>query len=151
MLDDLKRRELLKFTAGTVIAARFAIAQQHKFFTADEFAMVDELTEILIPADSNSGGAKAAKVAEYLDAMLAEAFEDEERTKMRAGLAVVNRVSQELNQANFLQSTPKQREAVVLRMAVNEKNPKAPEELFFRDAQECYDPRLLHQQDRDSR
>ena len=38
--------------------------------------MLDELTEIIIPTDSHSPGAKAAKVAVYIDKSLAEAFEE---------------------------------------------------------------------------
>lgn len=129
--DDLKRRELLKFTAGSVIAARVALAQEHKFFTPEEFRTVDELTEIIVPADAKSGGARAAGVASYLDAQLAEAFEDQERTSFRDGLAAVQQLSQKLNKTSFLNAMPKQREAVVLQMAANEKAPKAPEEIFF--------------------
>ena len=131
MAEDLKRREILKFTAGTVLAARVALAQEHKFFTADEFTMVDEISEILIPTDEKSPGAKAAKVAAFIDAQLAEAFEDEERQKWRGGLAAVEKLSKKLNKVGFMQGTPKQREAVLLQMAQNEKNPKAPEEIFF--------------------
>ncbi len=131
MAEDLKRREILKFTAGTVLAARVAVAQEHKFFTADEFTMVDEISEIIIPTDAKSPGAKAAKVAAYLDGRLAEAFEDEERQKWRNGLAAVNKLSKKLNNVTFVEATPKQREAVVLQMAQNENKPKAPEEIFF--------------------
>ncbi len=131
MAGDLNRREILKFTAGTVAAARITLAQEHKFFTANEFAMVDELSEIIIPADEKSGGAKAAKVAAYIDGHLAEAFEDEQRQEWRRGLAVVDKLARKLNHVGFVEGTPKQREAVVLQMAQNESKPKAPEEVFF--------------------
>ncbi len=131
MADEVKRRDILKFTAGTVLAARAAVAQEHKFFTPAEFTMVDELTDILIPTDEKSGGAKAAKVAAFIDGSLAEAFDDEERQRWRKGLAVVDKLSQKMNKTSFLNATPKQREAVVLVMAVNEKKPTAPEQIFF--------------------
>ena len=38
-----------------------------KFFTRAQYALVDELTEILIPADEHSGGARAAGVVTYID------------------------------------------------------------------------------------
>ena len=93
--------------------------------------MVDEISEILIPTDEKSPGAKAAKVAAFLDARLAEAFDEQERTTWRRGLETVDKLSKKLNNTGFVSATPKQREAVVLRMAQNEKNPKAPEEVFF--------------------
>ena len=68
MADDFGRRDLIKLTAGAVVAARAVRAgEPHKFFTPDEFKLVDELTETIIPADAKSGGARAAKVADYID------------------------------------------------------------------------------------
>ena len=131
MSEELKRRDILKFGAGTVLAARVALAQEHKFFTAEEFAMVDELSEIIIPTDDHSPGAKAAKVADFIDQTLAEAFDDQPRQQWRSGLAVVNQISQKLNGTSFVKATAKQRAAVVLQMAGNEKKPVAPEEIFF--------------------
>ena len=93
--------------------------------------MLDELTEIIIPTDNHSPGAKAAKVAVYIDKSLAEAFESEPRQKFREGLKLVDGVSHELNHKTFLQSTPKERVAVVAHMAQNEKHPKKPVEQFF--------------------
>jgi hypothetical protein len=132
MSEELNRREIFKFTAGTLIAASVAIAQEHKFFTPAEFSMTEELTDILIPTDEKSPGARAAKAAEYIDGSLAEAFDDEERQEWRKGLAAVDALSQKINHAGFLKGTLEQRQAVMLEIARNEKNPKAPEELFFR-------------------
>ena len=51
------RRDLFKLGIGATLARG---AGKHRFFTDEEFAMVEELTEIIIPADEKSGGAKAA-------------------------------------------------------------------------------------------
>lgn len=80
----MNRRDLIKISAGAVAVA--AHAQPHRFFTPEEFAVVDELTEMIIPKDEKSGGARAAKVADYIDARLAEAFEPSERELWRTGL-----------------------------------------------------------------
>jgi gluconate 2-dehydrogenase subunit 3-like protein len=82
----MNRRDLFKISAGAAaVAARGQAA--HKFFTPEEFAVVDELTEMIIPADEKSGGAHAAKVAEYIDFRLSEAFEQRARDQWRAGIA----------------------------------------------------------------
>ena len=81
------RRDLIKLSLGAALAQG---AGKHKFFTDEEFAMVDELTDIIIPADEKSGGAKAAKVAEYIDQTLAEAFDPQERHEWRIS-AILNR------------------------------------------------------------
>ena len=135
-MEGHSRRDLLRIAAGAVAAVP-AVAQgvaqraTPLFFTPAEFQMVDELTEIIIPADDHSPGARAAKVATYLDKSLAESFEAEPRQKFREGLKLVDKLSGELHQKTFLESTPKQRVAVVAQMARNEKKPKKPEEQFF--------------------
>jgi len=80
----MDRRDLIKLSAGAALTAKAAGA--HRFFTGDEFAVVEELTEAIIPADEKSGGAKAARVADYIDKRLAEAFDASERDQWRSGL-----------------------------------------------------------------
>jgi hypothetical protein len=128
----MDRRELFQIAAGAAAAVRVAGAQTHRFFTDAEFALVDELTEIMIPADAKSGGAKAAKVAEYLDYRLSEAFEPADRDVWRVGLKRVEELSMELRGAPFLKTTAEQRVALMTRISANEANPQKPEELFFR-------------------
>ena len=150
---DVSRRELFKMGAAATVAASFAlgkaaaarssaaaappagaqIAGAKKFFTADEFALVDELSEVIIPTDAHSPGARAAKVAAFIDFQLGEAWEEKDRTNWRDGLKTVNRISQEVAGKTFMQSTPQQRVATLTRMALNEDNPTKPEELFFKD------------------
>lgn len=126
----MQRRELFAIAAGAAAAAKAAGA--HRFFTDDEFALVDELTEIIIPADEKSGGARAAKVAEYIDFRVAEAFDAADRDRWRAGLKRIDEISMEQNGAAFLKASPDQRAAVLSRISVNEAKPQKPEELFFR-------------------
>jgi len=93
--------------------------------------MVDELSELIIPTDEHSQGARAAKVAEYIDRRLAESFEDEPKTQWREGLKLVDQISVEMNGRPFMQASQDQRVAVLTRMAGNESNPERPEEKFF--------------------
>ncbi len=106
----LDRRDLIKLSLG---AALVKGADGHKFFTNEEYAMVDELTEIIIPADEKSGGAKAAKVAEYIDQRLAEAFGPEERDDWRKQLSIIDHKSSEMHGKKFLQSDNSQQIALV--------------------------------------
>src|SRR6185295_17377487 len=61
--DSLTRRELIQITAVSMAGALpgQASGETAKFFTKDEFVLVDELTELIIPADEHSPGARAAE------------------------------------------------------------------------------------------
>lgn len=146
MMDDqnrasVTRRDMLKMTAGTVVAISGvdvlkAVPPKPLFFTPAEFALADELTELIIPTDEHSPGARAARVAWFIDASLAETIESEPKEMWRNGLKGVDALSRELHGAGFMEATRQQREAVLTRMSAHESDPKAPEELFFRELKE---------------
>jgi len=84
--DDLTRRDALVIAAGAAVATSLQAQAPPRFLTADEFRLVDELTEIIIPSDEHSPGARAAKVAAYIDVQLAEDLDDGPRQLWRNGL-----------------------------------------------------------------
>ncbi len=142
--SELTRREVIKLGAGAAIAATVvglnskALGQSAQdkaplFFTKQEFALVDELTELIIPADDHSPGARAAQVAGYIDFRLSESFEEQPKTLWREGLKLVEQLSQEMHGKPFLESSQEQRIALLTRIAQNELKPVKPEELFFRE------------------
>jgi hypothetical protein len=146
--NGLSRRDMLKLAATAAVtiplvgvssatnAATSGAAAQWKaplFFTREEFAMVDEISELIIPTDEHSPGARAAGCAAYIDARLAESWTDEPKTEWREGLKAVDAVSQEMNGKPFMQATPDQRVAVLTAISKNEKDPQKPAEKFFRE------------------
>jgi hypothetical protein len=133
MQHEIHRRDLIRIGAAAALAsqAEFAAIEPAKFFTPVEFAMLDELTESIIPADDHSPGARAANVAVYIDARLAEAFEPQEPEKWRAGLQSVDALCHKMHDHAFMEAGPKQRMAVLSRMAENENHPKTPDQIFF--------------------
>jgi hypothetical protein len=136
---NLDRRDLMKLGAAATLAVSLGVeplsaqapAAARTFFTPDELALVDELSELIIPTDDHSPGARAARVAAYIDARLAEAWEEQERISWRDGLKRIDQLARESSGKPFLQSSADQRIAVLTRMAQNEKAPRQPEELFF--------------------
>ena len=133
MPSEIGRRDLIRIGAAAALASRagFATAEAPRFFTSAEFATLDELTELIIPADDPSPGARAANVAVYIDARLAEAFEPQGPEKWRAGLQSVDALCQKMHDHTFMEASPKERLSVLSRMAENEKHPKTPEQVFF--------------------
>jgi hypothetical protein len=124
---SISRRDMIQATAAAAGGAAAMALPSCKvpppaagaplFFTAAEFAVVDELSDMIIPTDAQSGGARAAGVATYIDARLAESFEPEPPARWRAGLKAVEDLSRELHGKAFMEATPEQRLAVLTRMA----------------------------------
>jgi hypothetical protein len=142
---DLGRRDLIKLGAVATVAASLGVgdalaaqstagaatAAPATFFTPAELSMVDELSELIIPADEHSPGARAARVAAYIDSRLASAWDAQERTDWREGLQRINRLSQQTHGKPFMQASADQKVAVLTAIARNEKAPRRPEEVFF--------------------
>jgi len=84
----MQRRDLLKLLVGTA-ALQLTAAEPGAplYFSKPEFAALDDLTEIIIPADDHSPGARDAQVAAYIDKTVAEAFLPEDKTSWRKGLS----------------------------------------------------------------
>jgi hypothetical protein len=119
------------FAAGLLSPLPVPLPLAARFLTPAEFALVDELTEMIIPTDDHSPGARAARVAGEIDRRLSESLEPEFTAFWRAGLQRVEALSRELNGKSFLQATPEERLAVLMRMAAGEQDPKMPAEHFF--------------------
>lgn len=102
-----------------------------RFFTPAELALVDELSDLIIPTDAQSGGARAAGVAAYIDGRLAESFEPAQGETWRAGLKAVDDLARELTGKAFMEATPEQRLALLTRIAAAESDPKTAAEKFF--------------------
>ena len=149
--SDLTRRDALKLAAGlgaaTLIplvpaeaaqAARRAVAARGagaplKFFSAGQHHTVDLLTELIIPADDRSPGARAAKVADYIDFVLSESL-DEAKNAWTDGLAALDEASAAQFGKAFAQATSEQQTALLTEAAKNEFAPTTPLEKFFREA-----------------
>jgi len=138
--ESLSRREMLEVTAAALAApmlkvgpvtANAAHAPPAGFLTPAELALLEELTELIIPADDHSTGARAAGVARYVDSRLTESLEPDWQARWRSGLQSVDGLSHELNGKTFLGASAAERVAVLTRMAAGEADPKTPAELFF--------------------
>jgi hypothetical protein len=114
-------------------APKSASANGH-FFTAAQHAFVDEFTETILPADSHSGGAKAAKVADYIDWVLRTATNDDQRALWREGIHLVDTMNQHYHSKSFVASSLEERVATVKILSDNDHMTDLPEVRFFVEA-----------------
>jgi Gluconate 2-dehydrogenase subunit 3 len=104
-----------------------------RFFTPAQHKLVEELSETMIPADSHSGGAKAANVVEYIEQVLGERAGENQQSLWREGLRLVDVMSQHYHGKSFVDSSSDERIAVLTVLSDNEQMTELPEVEFFRD------------------
>ena len=134
MTADLHRRDLLKYLSAagfSTLALPAADLNAPLYFTKDEFALLDVLTELIVPADDHSPGAHEAGVARYIDRTVAEAVLPDERTSWRKGLAAIDELSRNMYGVGFVEETGDQQRALLTKIAAAEQNPRTPSEKFF--------------------
>ncbi|MFN0084360.1 MAG: gluconate 2-dehydrogenase subunit 3 family protein [Blastocatellia bacterium] len=130
------RREALRLAAGAVMAPPLLQAHPRakrppRFLTPAELALLDELSELILPADGHSPGARAARAAEFINRQLAETRDEAQKLQWREGLRLIDRISGEMTGRPFLRATPDQRIALLTRISRGEADPELPEEKFF--------------------
>ncbi len=104
-----------------------------RFFTPAQHTLVEELSETIIPADSHSGGAKAAKVADYIEQVLSESVDDNQKSTWREGLRLIDLMSEHYNGKGFVDSSSEERIAVLTVLSDNDHMTDLPEVKFFRE------------------
>src|SRR5215467_9539653 len=127
--------EHAKAAPAAPAGAKEAPAARH-FFTPAQHELVDELSETIIPADSRSGGATAAKVADYIDQVLRETTEDSKRTVWREGLPLIDSMSQHYHGKTFVKCSPEERIAVLQVLSDHSRLTDLPEVRLFNDLKE---------------
>jgi hypothetical protein len=104
---------------------------QLAFLTAAQYTTLDALTETIIPADEHSPGARGARVADYIDLLLAESDDPTQRA-WTAGLTLLDAESRRRFRVPYAQLTPPQATELLAPLARNEESPTAPLAHFFK-------------------
>lgn len=129
------RRDLIRFLGAAAFATGLQLPAYEPgaplFFSKDEFAALDCLTDILIPTDDHSPGAHEAGVAAFIDKSVAEAFLSNEKDSWRKGLAAIDQTSQSMFQKRFTETSKDQQVELMKTVASNEKHPATDAEKFF--------------------
>ena len=102
-----------------------------KFFSPDQLALVATISELIIPTDDHSPGAKAAEVPEFIDLMISES-PAENKKLWTDGLTAVDKMSQDKYNSAFNKATAEQQVALLTEISKNEMKPQTLEERFFK-------------------
>ena len=131
----MDRRELLKMitlaTGALVVGGEAFLTgcktadEKVTTFTANEIALLDEVGETIIPA-TNTPGAKAAKVGEFMKTMVNDCYSRPEQKAFTEGMATLDKACKDVNGKTFMECTPQQRHdfLVTLEKEAKEHNDK---------------------------
>lgn len=114
----MERRELLRMiavvTGGAVIGGELFLsgcktrAKSSAEFTTANISFLDEVAETIIPA-TNTPGAKAAKVGEFMKVMVADCYTQAQQDAFMKGISSLDEACKKLNSKSFIDCTPQQR------------------------------------------
>lgn len=111
--------DLLQSPPGAATNGTPAVGRQLLFFTPREYELVDQLMEMIIPADAHSPGAHAAEVSRFADRMLATGGRKAQR-QWRQGVELMRQAAAHTSLASAL-----------ARAAAREGHPRTPLEKFY--------------------
>jgi len=103
---------------------------QLRFFTGAEMMSIVLMTDLIIPSDEHSPGAKDAGVPAFIDLMVSESS-IETKSLWRKGLAAIDELCKKEFGNTFGTLTSEQQVAVLKLISRNEYQPRRIEERFF--------------------
>jgi len=106
------------FAALREVHASLDTAPGLKAFNANQNATVIAMADLILP-ETDTPGATATRVNEFIDRIVAEWYSDEERASFLAGLAHVDELTAKLFAKRFVDASPEQ-QGQVLRELGNE-------------------------------
>lgn len=147
--NSISRRTVLKIIAVGAATAPHVMSQQPhphtgvemlppasaatadlRFFKPAEMETITLISDLIIPADEQSPGAKEAGVPAFIDLMVSESSV-ETKNSWRSALVAIDRLSEKHFGKIFSATTPEQQVSLLKQISRNEYQPRSIEERFF--------------------
>ena len=101
-----------------------------KYFNVQQVRTLEALSETIIPADEHSPGARAARVWEFMDDLVADS-DQATKTLWTQGVTAVDKMAELEHGKKFAECTPEQQIALLEYISQREEIPATVEEKFF--------------------
>jgi hypothetical protein len=124
----MNRREALSRVAlilgGTVVGGAYFLegckpadkkSAEAANFTPEDAAYLDEIAETIIP-QTNTPGAKAAKVGAFMTVMVKDCYEEKDQKEFRRGMEKINELSEKKFDKNFMSLAAPQRHELLVEL-----------------------------------
>ena len=126
----LSQQEHPGMEMGQAAGAAVEAAVTPRFFNPQEMAIIATISDLIIPSDEHSPGAKATGISGFIDLMVSESS-NEIKALWRNGLAAMDRMSQQKFSRAFNSAGAEQQISLLKAVSKNERKPKTIEERFF--------------------
>jgi hypothetical protein len=135
----MERRELIKMlavlTGAAVVGGDLFLsgcksgANVDAGFTPTNISLLDEIGETIIPT-TNTPGAKAAKIGEFMKIMVTDCYKEKEQEAFIEGLPLLDNACKKTNNKTFMECTAQQRHELLISLEKEAKvyNTKRDEE-----------------------
>ena len=115
---------------GQMQGASVPSAEASKFFNLQEMETIAAISDLIIPTDEQSPGARAAGVAGFID-LIVSASSNEVKALWREGLVGIDRMSELQFSAPFSRAGQEHQVSLLKSISRNERRPNTIEERFF--------------------
>ncbi len=134
----MERRTILKLVAAGFLPGSGGLVQIGcqrgaaglEFLSAAQHDLLDALTEVILPSDDQSTGARAANVARYIDIVVADGS-PQVKERWVSGLEAVSQLAEERFGRSFSECNDAQQDEIVAEMARCEESPESELQRFF--------------------
>ncbi|MCC6393800.1 MAG: gluconate 2-dehydrogenase subunit 3 family protein [Bryobacterales bacterium] len=130
---SIDRRAAIAVAGWATLETRLARARQpDRFFTPREMELLDLVSEMILPADQHSPGARAAGVSEYIH-LIAANSPPKDQQRWRSRVQAFAQYAEKSQGKPFQTLGPAQRKAVLASLAPEESHPQTEAGHFFAD------------------
>jgi len=137
----MNRRDALAATAkllgGSIIGAQLflegcAPKKDSTSFAPDDFELLNEIAETIIPQTSDSPGAKAAKIGEFIQTMVTDCYSADEQATFFNGLQSIRERAEQKFDKDFMSLMPEQKHALLVDLDKETKGSQEEKPHYFK-------------------
>lgn len=154
----MNRREAVQYISllvgGTIVGSHYFLegckskTGVSMTFTPDDISFLDEVADTILPT-TKTPGAKAAKVGQFMTVMVNDCYEAPDQKIFHEGIAKLDEASNKKNGKSFMESSPQQRQELLIDLDKNVKDVKKKTDAYFDEMTVEQKREMAMQQDKD--
>jgi hypothetical protein len=136
----MNRREAVQYISllvgGTIVGSHYFLegckskTGVSMTFTPEDISFLDEVADTILPS-TKTPGAKAAKVGQFMTVMVNDCYEAPDQKIFHEGMAKLNDAANKKNGKSFMESSPQQRQELLVELDKNVKDVSKKTDAYF--------------------